>query len=314
MSPHENPIVFFHDAYVPLSEAKISILTHALHYGTGVFEGIRGYWSETRREMSLFRTADHYRRWKLNCELLHMDLAYTEAELCDVTAELVRRNQFQCDIYVRPLAYRSSPRVGVRPDDRYAVAIIGLPFGVYIDSSNGIHAGVSSWRRVEDNAIPARGKICGAYVNSALATDEAHRNGFDEAIFLNEAGHVVEGATCNLFIVKHGKLVTPPPSDNILEGITRETVMQLASRELNIETIERSVDRSELYQCEEAFFTGTAVEIAPITKIDHHLISHGVVGPISNDLRRIYNLVARGEREEYRRWLDPVSFPALHRA
>ncbi|MBL8226865.1 MAG: branched-chain amino acid transaminase [Bryobacterales bacterium] len=314
MSPHENPIVFFNDRFVPLSDAKISILTHALHYGTGVFEGIRGYWSEERHEMFLFRTADHYRRWKLNCGLLHMDLAHTEAELCDVTAELVRRNEFQTDIYLRPLAYRSSPRIGVRPDDHYAIAIIGLPFGVYIDSSKGIHAGVSSWRRVEDNAIPARGKICGAYVNSALATDEAHRNGFDEAIFLNESGHVVEGATCNLFVVKHGKLVTPPPSDNILEGITRETVMELAARELHIDTVERSIDRSELYQCEEAFFTGTAVEIAPITQIDHHLIGHGLVGPISNDLRRIYNSVARGEREEYRRWLDPVRLAALHRA
>ncbi|MCS7026639.1 MAG: branched-chain amino acid transaminase [Bryobacteraceae bacterium] len=314
MMAQDNPIVFFNDRFVPLSEAKISILTHALHYGTGVFEGIRGYWSEKRKQMLLFRAADHFRRWKLNCGLLHMDLAHTESELCDITEELVRRNDFCTDIYIRPIAYRSSPRVGVRPDDQYAIAIIGIPFGPYLSSASGIHACVSTWRRVEDNAIPARGKICGAYVNSALATDEAHRNGFDEAIFLNEAGHVVEGATCNLFLVKQGKLITPPASDNILEGITRDTVMQLAARELRMETIERSIDRSELYQCEEAFFTGTAVEIAPITRIDHHPVGLGVVGPISSQLRSVYDSVVRGWREQYDHWLEPVLTPALDRS
>ena len=298
---------------MPLADAKISILTHALHYGTGVFEGIRGYWSATRHEMYLFRPAEHYTRWKQNCGLLRMDLAHTEAELCHVTSELVIRNHFETDIYIRPLAYRSSPKIGVCPDDQYAIAIIAIPFGKYLESSAGLHAGVASWRRVEDNAIPARGKICGAYVNSALATVDAHLSGFDEAIFLNEAGHVVEGATCNIFLVRHGKLITPPPSDNILEGITRESIIDIARRELGLEAVERSVDRSELYQCEEAFFTGTAVEVAPITRIDHHLVGHGEVGPIATTLRQLYNEIARGEHEEYRRWIEPVYQPALHR-
>ncbi|MBI3683289.1 MAG: branched-chain amino acid transaminase [Acidobacteria bacterium] len=302
----ENPVVFFKDRFVPLSEAQVSILTHALHYGTGVFEGIRGYWSQAHDDLLLFRLEDHYRRWKTNCGLLRIEPAYTTDELCQVTSELIRRNQFRTDVYVRPIAYRSSVRIGVHADENHAIGIIAIPFGVYIESSHGIHAGVSSWRRVEDNAIPARGKICGAYVNSALASDEARRNGYDEAIFLNEAGHVVEGATCNIFLVRHGKLVTPPPSDNILEGITRETVLELASSEFHLEVAERTIDRSELYTAEEAFFTGTAVEVAPIVRIDHRPVGDGRIGPVTEMLRRLYREITHGERAGYLRWLFPA--------
>jgi branched-chain amino acid aminotransferase len=185
------------------------------------------------------RPVDHYARWKRNCGILRITVPLTAAQLCEVTQQLVRRNQFRSNIYVRPLAYKSAQRIGVAPDDQDAFAIVGLPFGDYLPSEKGLHAGVASWRRVEDNAIPGRAKIFGAYVNSALASDEARRNGFDEAIFLTEAGHVAEGATCNLFMVRNGKPITPPGSENILEGLTRDAIIELARRELNLETVER---------------------------------------------------------------------------
>ena len=190
--PNPNITVYFNGRYMPLGEANVNILTHALHYGTGVFEGVRAYWSEQQHEMFLFRAEEHYARWKANCGIIRIKVNETPRELCEISAELCRRNGFQENVYVRPLAFKSAPRVGVQPDDRDSMAIIAIPFGVYLDSEKGLHAGVVSWRRVEDNAIPGRAKICGAYVNSALAGDEARRNGFDEAIFLTESGHVAE--------------------------------------------------------------------------------------------------------------------------
>ena len=203
-------IVYFDGQYVPLREARVGILTHALHYGTGVFEGIRAHWDEVAQELFLMRPAEHYERWKLNCGILRIEVPMSPEELCGITVELMRRNAFRTNVYVRPIAYKSAERIGVSTDDQDAWAVIALPFGDYLHVENGLHAGVSSWRRIEDNAIPARAKICGAYVNSALASDEARRSGFDEAIFLNESGHVAEGATCNIFMMRKGKLITPP--------------------------------------------------------------------------------------------------------
>ncbi|MEJ5369600.1 MAG: branched-chain amino acid transaminase [Bryobacteraceae bacterium] len=302
-------LVYFNGRTVPLREAQVNILTHALHYGTGVFEGIRGYWSADAEDLFLVRCEDHYLRWKTNCRMLGIEPRQTAEELTEITAELVRLNGFRTDIYVRPLAYMSSPRIGVRPDGKFDFAIIAVPFGVYIDSSKGLHAGIVSWRRLEDHALPARGKICGAYVNSVLATSEAHRHGYDEAILLNESGHVAEGATCNLFMVRHGKLVTPPPSDNILEGITRACVMELARRELHMEVIERSIDRTELYSCEEVFLTGTAVEVAPVTRIDHIPVGSGHIGPVTAHLRELYAQAVRGRIRDYHTWLRPCYQP-----
>lgn len=307
---NQDTIVFFDKHYVPLRDARVSILTHALHYGTGVFDGIRGYWDSKQSELFLMRPRDHYARWKTNCGILHIDVPLAVDELCQITVELTRRNHFRSDIYIRPLAYKSAARIGVNPDDRDALAIMALPFGVYLDSSRGLHAGVVSWRRIEDNAIPARAKICGAYVNSALAGDEARRNGFDEAILLTESGHVAEGATCNIFLVRNGKLITPPGSDNILEGLTRDAVMHLARRELHLEVIERPVGRSELYTCDELFFTGTAVEIAPVVNVDHRPVGTGAIGRITAALRGLYFEAAHGRLAPYRDWLLPVYRPA----
>ncbi len=179
-----------------------------------------------------------------------------------------------------------------------------------MDSTTGLHAGVTSWRRLEDNAIPGRAKICGAYVNSALATDDVRRAGFDEAIFLCENGHVAEGATCNIFMVRHGRLITPGPADNILEGITRACIIELARECLQLEVVERSIDRSELYVCDELFFTGTAVEVAPVTRVDHRSVGTGAIGPVASELRRLYTEATRGRIPQFENWIQRVSLPA----
>lgn len=306
-TPNPNTIVWFQNRFVRLAEANVNILTHALHYGTGVFEGIRGYFEEEREDLFLVRAPEHYERWTQNCGILRIHVPQSPRELCEITAELCRRNEFRSNIYIRPIAYKSSVRVGVHADNNDAYAIIALPIGRYFgEKKGGLKAGIVSWRRVDDNAIPGRGKICGAYVNSVLATDEAHRNGYDEAIFLTESGHVAEGATCNLFMVRKGKLVTPPVTDNILEGITRASVMDLARNELGQEVVERSIDRSELYTCEEVFFTGTAAEIAPILEIDHRRIGTGEPGHITEKIRSLYVAATRGNLAGYRNWLWPV--------
>jgi branched-chain amino acid aminotransferase len=211
---------------------------------------------------------------------------------------------------VRPLAWKSAQRVGVHANDDHSLAVIVVPFGVYMDSTKGLHAGISSWRRISDNAIPCRGKICGAYVNSALATDDVRRAGFDEAIFLSENGHVAEGATCNIFMVRNRRLITPGPADDILEGITRDCIMQLGARELGLEVVERSIDRSELYVCDELFFTGTAVELGPVTRVDHRQVGTGEIGEITAQLRRLYFNATRGLSPEYAHWVTRVPVQA----
>jgi branched-chain amino acid aminotransferase len=301
-----NLIVYFDGRYTPLAQARVGILTHALHYGTGVFEGIRAHWDDPAQQLFVLRPAEHFERWRQNCGILRIALPLSTEELCTITVELMRRNGFRTNVYVRPLAYKSAERVGVSPNDQDALAIIALPFGEYLHAEKGIHAGVSSWRRIEDTAIPARAKICGAYVNSVLASDEARQNGFDEAILLNESGHVAEGATCNLFMIRSGRLITPPVHDNVLEGITRDSVMQLARRELGLEIVERSIDRSELYISDELFLTGTAVGIAPVVRVDRRIVRTGQIGAITREIQRLYLDATRGHMEAYRKWLVPV--------
>jgi branched-chain amino acid aminotransferase len=303
---NQNLIVYFKGAYTRLGDAKVSILTHALHYGTGVFEGIRAHWNASQPELYLLRPEDHFDRWKRNCGILRIQVPLTARELTAIATELVRRNRFETNVYLRPLAYKSAERVGVMPNEEDAFAIVALPFGEYLHATNGVHAGISSWRRIDDNAIPARAKICGAYVNSVLASEEARENGFDEAILLNQSGHVAEGSTCNLFMVRDHRLITPPVHDNILEGITRDCVMQLARREMRLEVVERSIDRSELFVCDEVFFTGTAVGIAPVVRINHRQVRDGAVGPITRGIRQLYSDAAHGQMPSYRGWLVPA--------
>lgn len=312
MKAHGDPnlICYMDGEYMRLGDANVGILTHALHYGTGVFEGIRAYWDAPAHELFLVRPFEHYARWKKNGGLLRINVPLEAGELCEITAELMRRNHFETNVYIRPIAFKSAERVGVSPDEVDAYAIVALPFGDYLNADNGVHAGVSSWRRIDDNMIPARGKICGAYVNSALASEEARRCGFDEAIFLNESGHVAEGATCNIFMVRNNKLITPPVTENILEGITRDSIVELAHAELSLSVIERPIDRSELYLCDELFFTGTAVGMAPIVRVDHHDVLNAKIGPITAELQRQYVDATRGHMHQYRHWVMPVYAPS----
>ena len=310
-APNPNTIVWFQNRFVRLADANVNILTHGLNYGTGVFEGIRGYYDHRAKDLFLCRVLEHYERWKKNCGILRINIPASAHELCEITAELCRRNDFKSNIYVRPIAYKSSARIGVAADENDAYSIIAIPFGNYFENQRGLKAGVVSWRRVDDTMIPGRAKICGSYVNSVLAGDEARRNGHDEAIFLNSDGHVAEGATCNIFVVRGGKLITPAVTDNILEGITRASVMELARKELGLDVVERSIDRTELYMCDEIFFTGTAVEVAPIVQVDHRPVGTGEIGPITERIRGLYADAVRGRMPAYMQWLWPAYKDAL---
>ena len=297
------PYAFFHKQFMPLSEAKIGILTHALHYGTACFEGIRGNWDSKEQRFCLFRIQDHYKRMLDGSRILKIDLPYSVDQLCQLTRELVERSGCRENVYIRPLAYKSSESLGVRLHDlKNDFLIIVTTLLPYLDAEKGVRCGTSSWRRVDDTMIPPRGKICGIYVNSALAKTEAWENGFDEAILLTQDGHVSEGSAENIFLVLEGKLVTPPSSDDILMGITRDTVMKLAKNELGIDTIERQVDRTELYMADECFFTGTATNLAPILEIDHRPIGTGKIGEITAKLQKLFAEVVLGRNPKYSDW------------
>ena len=301
------PYAFFRKQFMPLEEAKIGILTHALHYGTACFEGIRGNWNTEQEQIFLFRAKEHYARLHQGCRILKIKLPYSVEELCDFTVKLVEKSKYREDVYIRPLAYKSAERVGVRLhdiEDDFLIIVVTLP--AYLDAEKGVRCCTSSWRRVDDTMIPARGKITGIYVNSALAKSEAIERGFDEAIMLSHDGHVAEGSGENIFIVLKDKLITPPSPDNILMGITRDTVMQLAKKELGVETIERSVDRSELYIADEAFFTGTAAHVSPIIEVDERPVGNGKTGKITKELQQSYFQVIQGKNPKYRDWCTPV--------
>jgi branched-chain amino acid aminotransferase len=298
--------VYLNGSYLPEEKTRLPLLTHCLHYGTGVFEGIRGYHDPDTGEIFLFRAADHFRRMARNVGFLQIHLPHPPEALTEIAAELIRRNRFTTDVYVRPLAFKSAARVGVTLPKEESFAMIAIPMGRYLDTRKGLHCGVSSWRRLQDNSIPCRAKICGAYVNSALAAQEARDRGFDEGIFLNEEGRVAEGSAENIFLVRRGRLVTPDVSQGILEGITRETVMTLARETMGVETEERGVDRTELLVADEVFLCGTAAEVAPVTRIDGRLIGAGEPGPLTLRFQRAYEKAVRGKLSPYRAWAEPV--------
>jgi len=300
-------VAFFEKKFVPLSEAKVGIMTHALNYGTGCFEGIRGNWNGKEGQIYLFRLREHYERLHKSCRILKINLAFDIDKLCQITVDLVKKNGYREDIYVRPLAYKSSQMVGVRLhnlDDDFFIFV--TPFGPYLDAEKGAKCGVSSWRRVDDTMIPPRGKVTGIYVNSALVKTEAHENGYDEGIMLSQDGHVSEGSGENIFIIVDGKLVTPASCDNILKGITRDTVIKLAKNELGIDTLERSIDRSELYVADECFMTGTAANVTPVVEVDRRPVGAGKVGPITRRLLNLYSDVIRGRNRTYKDWCTPA--------
>jgi len=298
---------YFKGKIVPYSEAKVGVMTHALNYGTAVFGGIRAYWNEEEKQLYIFRPYDHYRRFLNSAKLLCMELGHTPESLTEVTKELLRAEGHRCDVYIRPLAYKADETIGVRLHDLTdEVTIFSIPFDRYVSNDTDAHVTVSSWRRIDDNTIPARGKISGAYVNSALIKTDAVRAGFDEALVLTQEGHVSEGSAENVFIVRDGVLITPPVTENILEGITRRSVMELAREELGIPVVERPIDRTEIYICDELFLTGTAAQITAVTRVDHRPVGNGKMGPITSKLRELFEKVVRGKMPKYRHWNVPV--------
>ena len=298
---------FFRGHVVPYADARIGVLTHGLNYGTGVFGGIRGYWNAEEAELFVFRPHDHFRRFLESARLLDMTLPYTADTLTDALVGLLRAELYREDCYARPLAFYADEAIGVRLHNLTPeVSIVAMPYGRYLENEEGIHATISSWRRVDDNMIPPRGKITGSYVNSAFAKTDAQRAGFDEAIVLNADGHISEGSAENFFLVKNGTAVTPPVTDNILEGVTRRTILELLREKLGVPVIERSIDRTELTLADEAFFCGTGVQIAAITRVDHRPIGAGRMGPVVSALRTLYFDVVRGKHPEYRHWCHPV--------
>ena len=298
-----DPYAFLRGEYVPLSEAKVGIMTHALHYGTGVFEGIRGNWNAQAGRVYIFRLREHYERLLQGCRLMMLDIPYSLEDLCNITVELVERSGFSEDVYIRPLAYKSAERVANLKlhelDSDFC--LMAVPFGNYLGSDN-LRCCTSSWRRVDDPMIPARFKISGIYVNSILAKTEATLAGFDEAILLNQDGHVCEGSGENLFLAIDGKLYTPPIEDNVLPGITRSTVMQLAQGELGLEVIETRIDRSQIYIADECFLTGTAAHVTPVVEVDNRKIADGGVGPISTQIQKLYFDVVVGNVPKFLHW------------
>ena len=301
------PHAYFQGRIVPLEEAKIGVMTHAFNYGTAVFEGIRGNWNAEDGRLYLFRMREHYERLARSCHVLGLELREPLDRLCDLTLEIVERSGYEEDVYLRPMVYLSSEALGVRLHGLESDLLIFIaPFGPYLDIDKGARCHTSSWRRVDDLGIPPRAKVTGIYVNSALAKTEAELNGFDEAIVLNADGHVSEGSGENVFIVRGGKLITPAPSDNILEGITAETVMELAAAELGVETVQRPIDRSELYIADEVFMTGTAAHLTPVVEIDRRTVGDGGAGPVTRELSRLFFDAIRGRSEKYRHWCAAV--------
>jgi branched-chain amino acid aminotransferase len=298
---------FFQGEIVPFERAKIGVLTHALNYGTAAFAGLRGYWNSDKEQLYIFRPSDHYRRLLNSAKILRMNFDYTPGDLTEITIDLIRKEGYQQDVYIRPLVYKSDEVIGVRLHDmNNDISIVSFPFGLYVKRDTNAHLTVSSWRRVDDNVIPARGKISGAYANSSLVKTDAELNGFDDAVVLTQDGHVSEASAMNIFIVRDGVMITPPVTDNVLEGITRSSVMTMAEKELGLPTQERQIDRTELFVCDEIFMTGTAAQISAVTKIDHRPVGSGEMGPIAAKLRELFFDVVRGNNTDYRDWLEPV--------
>jgi len=288
-----------------LGDVRLSPATHALNYGTGVFEGIRAYWNEGRGTLQVLKLREHFERFEKSCRLLRIELPLSVEELCETTLEVLRRNAPREDTYIRPLAYKAAEAVGVNLRGESLLTIFTVPMADYVELT-GLKVCVSSWRRTPDTSIPARGKLTGSYINTALAVDEAQRAGYDDAIFLTQDGHVSEASAANIFLLRKGQLITPPVTADILEGIARDCVMELADKELGMPVLERDVDRTELYAADEVFLSGTGFQIAPIVEVDGRPVGTGGIGPVAERLQELYFKAAREGLDGYEDWTVAV--------
>jgi branched-chain amino acid aminotransferase len=294
---------------VPEEDAKVGVKTHALHYGTAVFEGIRGNWNERLGKVAIFRLKEHYERLLRGCQILRIELPYDADDLCKITVDLLQKNGFSEDVYIRPLAFKGQELVANLNlnslDDEFTLVII--PFGSYIDNSRPLRCQTSSWRRPMDSSMPTGVKIAGLYTTSILAKTEALAAGFDEAILLNQDGSVSEGSGENLFMIRDGVIITPGETDNCLLGITRDSVIQLAKDELGMEVVQRHIHRSELYLADEVFLTGTAAHLTAVGELDNRSISTGETGPVTKKLQDIYFSTVVGDNDRYKDWYTMVT-------
>ncbi|MDZ4763770.1 MAG: branched-chain amino acid transaminase [Chloroflexota bacterium] len=298
---------FFDGKIVPIADAKVSVMTHGLNYGTGVFAGVRAYWNEDEEQLFIFRAADHFERFIQSASLMRINIPHTVDQLTGILTELLCTEGFRENCYIRPLAYKSTEGIGVRLHDiDDAFTMFAFPFGSYIPNESGAHVTFSSWTRVSDNAIPPRGKISGSYANAALIKSDAVLSGYDEALVLNTDGHVSEASAANVFIIRKGVVITPPAQADVLEGITRRTLMQLMRDDMGLEVVERDIDRTEVFISDEVFLCGTGVQMASVTRIEHRQIGTGAMGVITTALRDRFFDVVSGRNAKYRAWLTPV--------
>ena len=305
--PLDELIAYFEGDYVALKDAKVSIMTHAFMYGTATFEGIRAYWNAEQSQLYGLFIREHMERIRNSAKMLLMDDLPSVDELVGIVTETVRRNAFREDAYVRPSFYKSTRAIGVKLHHLdHELYVIATPFGNYVDIEKGIRVATSTWRRNADEALPARGKIVGGYVNMAFQKSEAELNGYDEALVLTPSGHASEASAANLFVVRGGTLLTPPVSDDILEGVTRKAILTLAG-DLGIPTEIRSIDRSELYVCDEVFLCGTGVQVSAVTEVDHRAVGTGAIGPVARKVSETYFAAVRGNLPQYQSWLTPIS-------
>ncbi len=301
----ETGVAYLDGKFTPLADAKVSIATHALQYGTGVFEGIRAYWNPAEEQLYVFRLREHFERMAHSVRIIRIALPADPDALSEIALELLRKNGFKSDVYVRPLAFKAARSVKVALQGlRDGFGMYAFPLGAYLPTG-GLVARTASWRRTSDDAIPARGKLTGAYINTALAVDEAHDFEADEAIFLTADGHVSEGGGANIFMVRDGALTTPPVTDDILEGITRDSILQIAA-ELGIVVQERQIDRTELYIADEVFFCGTGAQVAPCVKIDGRVVGDGAIGSVAKKISEVYFAIAHGDDKRHPEWRTAV--------
>ncbi|PZR67218.1 MAG: branched chain amino acid aminotransferase [Candidatus Dormiibacter spiritus] len=304
---HRRYFVYHEGEYVRYADVGLGLMTHAFSYGTACFEGVRAYWSPGTQQLNLFQARPHFERLARSAKILRMKLPHGPDEMVQIACEVLRRNGFRENSFIRPTLYKSAEEIGVRLTGvRDSFAVYALPFGDYVPVDHGLRCMVSSWRRISDESIPARAKISGSYINSALAKSEALDNGFDEAIVLTSNGHVSEGSAENLFIIRDGIVATPPVTDDILEGVTRAALIRIFREELGMTVTERSIDRTELYTCDELLLCGTAAQVSGVVEVDHRIIADGVVGPTTARLQSAYLAIVAGETPKYSDWLTPV--------
>ncbi|TGK80558.1 branched-chain amino acid transaminase [Leptospira montravelensis] len=306
MAQNSFPYTYFEGKIVPSEDAKVSVQTHALQYGTGVFGGIRGYYNEAKKNLFVFRLPEHCKRLENSTKIMQLQIQITPEEIQSIILDLLRKNEAKQNVYLRPFIYTSALQLSPRFHDVKAdITVYALKLDDYLDTQNGLTTIVSSWQRFSDNQIPTLSKVSGGYVNSALAKSEAVQNGMDEAIFLDARGFVSEGSAENLFIVRDGVIHTPTIPSSILEGITRRSIIQIA-KDLGIQVVERDIARSELYIADELFFSGTGVQVAWVKEVDRRVIGNGNIGPITKKIQSIFFEAVRGEQPSYMNWLTPV--------